>query len=213
MYKHLIFDLDGTIVDTLPSIALAVNQTLKHFHKNYSYTDEEVRHFVGYGTPYLIKKAFKGDIENYDEVLAFYIEKQIITHLKNAKIFPKLKENLKSLSDIGYTLYIATNKPSPVATKIIPKLYGNNFFKDMVAQKKDTPKKPDPYVINQIINRYSLKLNECLYIGDSEVDLLTAKNAGVDACLVKYGYGGYDKIDEKLAKFVVNKPDDFRQFL
>lgn len=213
MYRHLIFDLDGTVADTLPSIALALNLTLKHFNKNFTYTVEETRFFVGHGTPYLIQKAFKNNIDNFDEVFDYYVRTQIKTHLDNATIFPGLKEKLQQLRDSGCTLYIATNKPAEVAPIVINKLYGDGFFKEIVAQKKDMPKKPDPYVINQIIKRYNLKPNECLYIGDSEVDLLSAKNAGIDACLVKYGYGHYDKINEALAKYIVNKPNDFQQFL
>lgn len=212
MFKHLIFDLDGTIVDTLPGIAKAINLTLKHFKKPYQWKIKDVYNFVGYGTPYLLTKAFKGKIANFDEVLDYYLPCQVRTH-RTVKLFPNLLATLNTLKKKGYKFYIATNKPIEVGPSVINRLYGKSYFVDTVYQKKDTPKKPDPYVVNEIIKRNKLKRDECLYIGDGEVDLLTAKKAKIKGALVKYGYGQYGKFSEKDALFIINRPKDLLKYL
>ena len=211
MYKNLIFDLDGTIIDTLPSITKSVNYTLKKSKKPYQYNVKEVYNFVGYGTPYLIGNAFKCmDIKKlpYDKILKIYLPIQLKIHLQYAKLFPKLKETLTKLKKKGYRLYVVTNKPIEVAPGTINKLYGDKFFKDVSCPYKDTPKKPDPYLLNKLIKKHKLQRKECIYIGDGLADLLTAKNGKIDSVLVKYGYGQYGKFDENMAKYIINKPEE-----
>lgn len=213
MYKHLIFDLDGTVADTLPCIIDAINYTLRYFKVPYQYQEKDGCNLIGYGTPYLVKKAFKDENCDVDKIVKIYIPIQRDIHIKHVKRFPVLISVLKQLKKRGYKLYIATNKPIEVGVPTIKKLYGSNFFTDEVYQLHKTPKKPDPYVVNQIINHNHLKKNECLYIGDSEVDLITAKNAGIDSMLVKWGYGKYGKFNEKLAKFVIKSPKELLNYL
>ncbi|MCQ2753228.1 MAG: HAD family hydrolase [Bacilli bacterium] len=214
MYKHLIFDLDGTIVDTLPGITEAVNLALKHFRKSWRWKKKDVYNFVGYGTPYLINCAFKGLPLDLDTVLDYYLPTQAITHQrKDVKIFHGLLKTLNKLKARGYTLYIATNKPVEVGPSVIARLYGENYFKDAVYQTRTMPKKPDPYVINEIIRRNQLDRNECLYIGDSEVDLKAAKNAKIASALVKYGYGQYGKFSEDDAIFKIKHPKELLKHL
>ncbi|MCQ2796613.1 MAG: HAD family hydrolase [Bacilli bacterium] len=213
MYKHLIFDLDGTIVDTLPSIIKSINLTLKHFKAPYQYTIKDGPRLVGWGTPYLVKTAFKDENCDYEKIVKYYLPTQAKVHLKQAKLFPGIKETLATLKKRGYILYIATNKPIEVGPPTINKLYGKDFFKDASYQKLKTPKKPDPYVVNEIIKRNHLKRKECLYIGDSEVDIATAKNAKIDCLLVTFGYGRYKEFDVKKAKFIINKPQELLNYL
>lgn len=213
MYKHLIFDLDGTIVDTLPSIIKSINATLKHFKMPYRYTCKDGPLLVGYGTPYLIRTAFKDENCDVKKIMSYYVPTQAKIHEKEAVLFPHILETLKTLKKRGYKLYIATNKPIEVGVVTINKLYGKNFFVDAVYQKNDTPKKPDPYVVNEIIKHNHLKRKECIYIGDSEVDILTAKNAKIDCILVTYGYGRYKDFDHKKAKFCINKPQELLNYL
>lgn len=213
MYKHLIFDLDGTIVDTLPCIIDAINYTLKYFKKPYHYQLKDGPSLIGYGTPYLVKKAFKDENCDLKKIVDVYLPIQLKTHLKSAKAFPGMISTLRELKKRGYHLYIATNKPIEVGPDTIKKIYGNKLFTDACYQTFDTPKKPNPYVINEIIKNNKLKRKECLYIGDGEVDLITAKNAKIDSMLVKYGYGRYGEFNEKKAKFVINNPKELLKYL
>ena len=134
-------------------------------------------------------------------------------HLKKAKLFPNTLSTLTRLKKRGYKLYIATNKPIEVAKPLINKLYGKHFFKDAIYQKNDLPKKPNPYIVNEIIKRNHLKRKECIYIGDSEVDIITAKRAKIDCILVTYGYGRYQEFDPKKATFYINKPQELLNYL
>ncbi len=214
MIKNLIFDLDGTLLDTLPPISKAINITLKHYKLKYKVSVKECRDYIGYGTPYLLKSAFHNeDRDDYDEAMKYYIKKQIITHKEKVKAFKDMIPSLKSLKKKGYKLFIATNKPYEIATLAINKVYGNNFFIDMEAQKKDTPKKPDPYVINEIIRRNKLKRKECIYIGDHECDVRTSINAKIPCLILKHGYGHLSDPVFKKAKKIINSPKDIIKYL
>ena len=214
MYKNIIFDLDGTILDTLSSITDAVNETLKIFKKNYFYSCDEIKKFIGHGNKFLIKKAFKIVDDNFDltKIMQVYSLLQLNISLKKTKIFPGLYDVLKKIKK-KYKIYIATNKQYDTTLKIIKNFFNIDFFNDIIAQTEKTLKKPDPDIINQIIERNNLKKNECLYVGDSEIDLLTAKNANIDFCLVKYGYGQYGNFDESFSKFIIFEPQELLNIL
>jgi len=214
MIKNLIFDLDGTLLDTLPPICKAINITLKHYKLKYVVSVKECRDYIGYGTPYLLKSAFHNeDRDDYDEAIKYYIKKQLITHKEKVEAFPYLIASLKDLKKKGYKLYIATNKPYEIAELAINKVYGKDFFIDMEAQKNNTPKKPDPYVINAIIKRNKLKRKECIYIGDHECDVQTAINAKIPCLILKHGYGHLDKPIFKKAKKIINSPKEIINYL
>jgi len=213
MIKNLIFDLDGTLLDTLPAITKAANLTLKHFKKNYQLPTKEVVNYIGYGTYYLLKNCFRDDLkDDFDEVYKYYVSKQVLTH-KIAKPYPYLKSSLISLKKKGYKLFVATNKPNEVANSSLLRVYGKTFFIDIEAQKKDTPKKPDPYVVNQIISRNKLNRKECIYIGDHECDIKTAINAKIPCIILQYGYGHYSDPIFKKCKKVINSPKEIINYL
>lgn len=213
-FKHLLFDLDGTILDTLEAITFALNVTTEHFNLGIKLTKEEVKVNLGRGTPYLIKNCFKNDNLDYDNLLIpFFIEQQLDAHKKYCKLFPNLKDELILLKNQGYKLYVATNKPQKVASFIIPYLYGDNFFEFIQGQDKNIKKKPDPEVINIIVKKFNLNKDECLYIGDSIVDLETAKNANMKSCLVKYGFDDYSKINKSKIIYSINNPKELKDIL
>lgn len=214
MIKNLIFDLDGTLLDTLPCICKAANITLKHYNMKHFVSIKECREYIGYGTSYLLKNCFHNqDRNDYDEIVTYYINKQKLTHKQNVKTFPYLTSALKDLKKKGYKLFIATNKPYQVAELVITKIYGKNFFVDMEAQKTNTPKKPDPYVINQIIKRNKLIRKECIYIGDHECDVRTANNAKIPCLVLLQGYGHYEDPIFKKAKKLLNSPKEIIKYL
>lgn len=206
MYKHILFDLDGTVIDTLPALVEAANRTLKKFNfKRTPVTLKEAAPYMGHGTPYLVKCCFKNADLDYNPIVKYYISQQLITHPKLAKEYPNTTKALLLLQALDYSFYIATNKPQPVADLIIPHIFGKDLFKCVVGQNDSRAKKPNPEVINIVINKYKLKRSECLYVGDSHIDILTAKNAKIDCCLITHGYDNYEHMDKKDAKYVIKE--------
>ncbi len=213
-YKHLIFDLDGTVADTLEGITSSLNLTLKHLNYPFNYTEEETKSFIGKGSPHLLKMATKRNHiteEDISNIFDFYIPCQAEEQLKYAKIFPGLYDVLVELKNNDYKLYIATNKPVQLAKTLLDKLYGVNFFVEIIAQDEKIKKKPDSMVVDIIVNKYKLDRNECIYIGDCDVDILTAINSHIDSVLVTYGYGFYDKKYPQQPSYIASSPNELKK--
>lgn len=184
MKTGIIFDLDGTLLSTLEDLTDAVNYTLR-FYSLPERTIEEVRTFVGYGARNLIKSALPGkDTDpDTDEVLATY-QAYYATH---AQIKTRPYDGiLDALAEIGreFPIAIVSNKPD-VATKPLCKEYfGETIF--ALGEKAGCPRKPAPDMV--YAGMKAIGVEKCIYVGDSEVDVQTAKNAGVPCLSVLWGF-------------------------
>lgn len=213
--KNLIFDLDGTIIDTLDCIVDSINISMEHFSYPYKYNREDVKHFIGYGAREFIRRALKNkDLseEYIDYFFEFYIPLQRKLHFEKAEAFKGLKEILQELKDNGMKLFVVTNKPAPVAIPLVKKIYGDDFFIDIIGVDKSVTPKPDPYMVNIIMNKYNLKADETCYVGDSIIDLRTAQNTSMRSIITLYGYGLYDEFPLNEATYLIKDVNDFKQF-
>ena len=185
--KLLIFDLDGTLVNTVEDLNNGINYAL---NKNGypSRSVDHTAHAIGNGIfvtilrslPYEDEAAAKICLKDFRN---FYKEH----YLDNSFAYIGMKDALIKLKERGYLLAVATNKLDEIAKKMIDRLYPNIF--DIVqGDSPYLPKKPDPTIINQVIDDLGVNKTKTTYIGDSEVDIQTAKNAEVDLILVDYGF-------------------------
>jgi phosphoglycolate phosphatase len=213
MYKALFFDLDGTLLDTLTDIRRAINEALAECGFKLSYSKQECHALIGNGADYLVHKAL-GEFdtpENYAKLKKAYMPLYAKYQNDHTKPFNGLPTILQFLKNKDYKLFVCSNKPDALAKVVVPAHYGEGLFTEIVGHIEGDPVKPDPIIVNRLIDKYGLSREECLFVGDSLPDLLTANNAGLKLCLCTWGYGFYkpDLLGE--AAYVINKPKDLVQ--
>ena len=183
----LIFDLDGTLVNTVIDLNNGINYALK---KN-GFPTRSVNHTskaIGNGIYITILRSLPTkDEESAKKCLVDFRDYYKNHYQDNSKRYKGMLSTLKVLKRKGYYLAVATNKLDEIANKLISELYPN-IFDMVVGDRMDLPKKPDPAVINYVINKLEINKKEVTYIGDSEVDILSANNAEVKLVLVDYGF-------------------------
>jgi len=210
MIKAIIFDLDGTLLDTTKDIQNALNQVLIKHHIN-PITLNETKSFLGYGAGVLVDKALKGNMENRD-----VIYKEYISHYeKNANIFTRPYDDMMELlSEIKpfYKLGVVSNKHQKALNEVI-EYHFPNVFDIVIGESNGIPKKPDKAMLIKAIERLGIKINESIYIGDTEVDYLTAKNAYMQSIIVTYGFRSYDELKKLNAAIYVHNVKDLKELL
>ena len=197
--KTVIFDLDGTVLNTLVDLKNAVNHGLKT--RNLPEKDLEfIRKAIGNGTQVLIKRCTPENITEEERSLVFNAFKNYYLehYADNTKPFDGILEMLKSLKG-KVNLALVSNKDDDLTRKLINKEFPDIF--DIVQGSYfDQPKKPDPHLINKIIKENNLNKKDCLYIGDTNIDKESANNAGLEYRLVNYGF----RTKEELQKMCPN---------
>ena len=187
--KYIIFDLDGTILDTLQDLTNAVNYGLKSFSLPEKDIDF-VRLAIGNGTKVLIKRCTPCDISEEERSKVFCIFKDYyFKHFTdNTKPYPGIFEMLLKLKETGNVkLVVLSNKDDDLTKQLINKEFPRVF--DIIQGSYiDKPRKPNPYLIYKIFNENNINKSDCLYVGDTNVDKETADNAGIKYLLVNYGY-------------------------
>ena len=171
MYRACIFDLDGTLTDTLESLTYSVNETMKEIGLP-GITSGQCREFVGNGAKVLIEKTLKasGDEElaRFDEAFAAYrrIFDKCCTY--RVKPYPGIPEMLREMKERGLRLGVLSNKPDRQAVHVVEEIFGKGVFDHIQGQKDGVPRKPDPTAVLSIAGEFGASPSETLYIGDSE---------------------------------------------
>ncbi len=188
MSKTIIFDLDGTLLDTLDDLADSVNFALDR--KNLPLRSrEEVRHFVGNGIRALVHRSVPDDCpaELEEKVFAEFKEHYILNCKVKTKPYAGIEELLIKLKADGFKLGVVSNK-ADTAVKELMDFYFPNMFDTVCGEKENVRKKPAPDSVFESIRQLKSTTEETLYIGDSDVDFLTSKNAGTRCILVSWGF-------------------------
>ena len=187
-----VFDLDGTLVDTLGEITDALNRVLEG-HQRRSLSREEVMTLVGHGPNTLIARAWSatGAKAGKGEILGISNE-YFREYQRNARgasrPYPGVHEGLQRLIQRGWKLGVCTNKDGTAARSLIRKLGWGDWIR-VVVSGDETVRKPDPRPLKLALKRMGAGSGRHLFVGDSEVDLQTAQNASVEAVFVRHGYG------------------------
>jgi phosphoglycolate phosphatase len=185
----LIFDLDGTLVDSRLDLANAVNATRLHMGMA-PLANERVYTYVGNGAPVLIRRAI-GDQATEAEVqeaLEYFLEYYRDHDLDNTVLYPGVKESLDRFRDAGKRMAVLTNKPVRMSCAIVEGLgVGEHFFRVYGGNSFEF-KKPNPIGIDTLIAEAAVGREGALMVGDSSVDVATARNAGIRCCGVTYGF-------------------------
>ena len=217
--KLLAFDVDGTVLDTLDSIIHHVNESL---HENGFYRVDDREYFkkiLGYGSKYLIEKALIFPYNHIydknltDEILEYYMKRYEKEPSYLTKPYPGMKELLVKLKEEGYILVAYSNKPHDVLIKVMSDIFEEGLFDEIEGIKSGAPTKPDPTVLNDIIEKYGVTKEEACYIGDSDVDMATAKNAGVHAIAVTWGFRTREQLEELKPEFIVDNAEELKEVI
>jgi phosphoglycolate phosphatase len=185
----LIFDLDGTLIDSKLDLAHAVNATRAHMGLP-ALDHERVYSYVGNGAPALIRRAMGAQASDAEvqEALEFFLEYYRDHYLDYTTLYPGVREALDRLRKAGKRMAVLTNKPVKISRAIIDGLgVGGHFFQVYGGNSFDM-KKPDPIGVQTLMRETGIPAERTVMIGDSSVDIQTARNAGVAAYGVTYGF-------------------------
>lgn len=213
--KMIIFDLDGTLVNTLEDLAVSTNEALKLYGYQ-EHSIEAYRHFVGNGIYKLIERALPKDSRTEETVNL--LKEAFITyydaHLTDyTNPYEGIEEMLEKLKEEGIQLAVVTNKPHVQALRVVEACFKPGTFMQVVGQQDGVPHKPDPTVIRKMLDTYGLVEEEVLYIGDSDVDMQTARNAKLRGIGVAWGFRGEEELRENGAYAVLEKAEELLQYI
>ena len=209
-YKAAIFDLDGTLLDTLDDLHAMVNHTMDVFSFPRR-TREEVRCFVGNGVDKLIELSVPGGLENpqYSDAI-----KECRTYYaansegKFTKPYDGILELIDKLNDAGIKVAVVSNKIHPATVKLCEKHFPTIEHAYGEREAEGIRRKPHPDMVYYAAERLGVELSECVYIGDSEVDVITSKNAGVDCISVLWGFRDREMMEEYGATIFAENTDE-----
>ena len=211
MKKLLIFDLDGTLADTLPSITRAINLAAAEFGYP-ERTYEDVRRAIGNGAKLLCKRLMPEDEAQSDErVKAFldcYESKYDLTYAEADTCYDGMSETLAELYKRGYMIAVLSNKQDKYVKPIAAQLIPEPMLGYAAGQREGYPKKPDPAVPLSIVEMLGADISACAFIGDSDVDVKTGKNMGATAVGCDWGYRPRAELIDSGADFVISRPEE-----
>lgn len=205
-YKAIIFDLDGTLLDTLEDLADSANHVLKEAGYP-TRTIQEVRTFVGNGIRKLIERSVPENTptENIDAVHKNFIAYYGEHCMEKTKPYDGIMELLPALQKAGCKIAVVSNK-ADYAVQILCDKYFKNTFDAALGEQTGIPKKPAPDMVYKVLNTLNLSPSEAVYVGDSDVDILTARNSNMDEIIVDWGFRDRTYLEEQGAKVLVSTP-------
>lgn len=214
--KACIFDLDGTLTNTLESMTYSVNLTLEEMGLS-KITKDQCRLFVGNGARVLMEKSLKaaGDtdasrIEDGMEIYGRIFDQNCTYHVTPYEGIPEM---LKALKDKGIQLAVLSNKPDRQTVKVVKAIFGEELFDYAQGQKEGIRRKPEPDGVWYLMEQMHVSKEECLYIGDSEVDAATGRNAGLKTIGVLWGFRDRKTLETAGADDLIDRPDELLQFV
>ena len=214
--KACIFDLDGTLTDTLESLAFSVKETLKEMGLPQITTDE-CRSFVGNGARYLMERSLEAagdrELSRIEEGMEVYgrIFDENCTYLVTP--YEGITGTLMQMKDKGIKLAVLSNKPHRQTKKVVERIFGEDVFDCVQGQKEGIARKPDPDGIYRLLEEMQAGREECLYVGDSEVDVETGRNAGVRMVGVSWGFRSREVLRAAGAGTIIDSPEELMQFV
>lgn len=216
MYKACIFDLDGTLTDTLDSLAFSVNETLKEMELP-QITREQCRIFVGNGSRVLMEKTLRtaGDKElsRIDEAMDVYGRIFDANCTYHVIPYEGITGMLDEMRAAGMKLAVLSNKPDKQAVHVVESVFGKQTFQWIQGQKEGVPRKPDPTAALLIAEALGAEPQETVYVGDSEVDIATGAAAKMRTIGVTWGFRGREKLKEAGAAHIVDAPSEILELV
>ena len=218
--KVILFDLDGTLINSSPDLASAVNHMLKTLDRD-TFSEGVIHGWVGNGAQVLVKRALSGQSEidvNLDSVLfekaldiflSFYAENLCVATVT----YPNVSSTLKALKSKGYRLAIVTNKPFAFVEPILEGLKLSGLFELILGGDSLSQKKPDPMPLLHVCKTLGVAVDDCVMVGDSKNDILAANACGMQSIGVTYGYNYGEDIGVYEPSMIIDDFGDLLKFL
>ena len=210
----IIFDFDGTLINSVPDLTLAINTMLSHFELP-EVPVEEVAPFIGNGARTLVKRALNHSMidaeitdEFFEVAFAFYLKSYGEVPCKDTYLYPSVEETLEYLDEKAYKMVICTNKPYAFIEPLLDQLNIKQFFKIWIGEDSLAETKPNAAPLLHLANEMNTSTEKCIMVGDSKNDILAAQNAKMDSIGLTYGYNYNEHIADYNPTIVV---DDFAQ--
>lgn len=214
MIKAVIFDLDGTLLNTIDDLGNSVNYMLKKL--NYpTFTIDEYKYKVGNGMRSLIERSLPKDCQSESELenaLKIFMEHYEEHKTDNTAPYKGIPELLKKLRERGIKTAVVTNKADTAAKPLISGIFPN-LFDEVTGQKEGVPTKPDPTAVFNTMKTLGVVPEECIFVGDSSVDMKTAVNCKAKAVGVLWGFRKADELKENGAEALIEKPEELLKYI
>ena len=207
-YKTYIFDLDGTLLSTLADLAASTNYALRTHHMPERSLDE-VRRFVGNGVKKLMERAIPDGLNNplFEETFATFRQHYMQHNLATTQPYPGIMQLLEQLKAEGKNIAVVSNKFYAATRELC-----HHFFGDLVpvaiGEREDIRKKPAPDTVIEALRELGVDKEGAVYIGDSDVDIMTAKNSGMPCVSVLWGFRDKEFLLEHGATTLISQPED-----
>lgn len=206
--KCAVFDLDGTLVNTIDDLGAACNALILKYGFDAEWSEQDYKKFVGNGAKRLVSRAFKDSLDNetleerYNEFKSIYNE----IKLNNAHSYDGIIEQLNILKEKGIKLAVVTNKPDEAARGMVEHIFGENYFDVIIGCVDGVPTKPDPATTKMALDAMCCTASEAIYFGDSEVDMQTARNAGIEAVGCSWGFRSFETLFKENPSVIIDEP-------
>lgn len=207
-YQTYIFDLDGTLLSTLNDLAASTNYALRTHHMP-ERTIDEVRQFVGNGVKKLMERAIPGGTENpdFDETFATFRQHYMQHNLDTTKPYPGVMEMLQQLHDEGKNVAVVSNK-FYAATRELCLHFFAHLVPVAIGEREDIRKKPAPDTVLEALRQMGVSSKGAVYIGDSDVDVMTARNSGMPCISVLWGFRDKEFLLQHGATTFISSPEE-----
>lgn len=213
--RAVIFDLDGTLVDSIEDLGLSVHYALGSLGYDSSRDPKVYAPMVGNGTKKLVERAMKQfhvPDELFPDIFSAFQSIYEKCALEHTVAYPGITELLQNLKVHGVLMAVHTNKPDSIAKKIVGHLFPD-IFCGVFGQKEGIPLKPAPDVSLQIARQFGLSVAEVAFCGDSNVDIYTAQNAGMFSIGVLWGFRDETELKSAGAQAIVRVPDEIKKYI
>lgn len=212
-YELIVFDMDGTILDTLEDLKNSMNHTLR-LHSMPERTLDEIRSFVGNGIRKLIERAVVNGTPN-EKIEAIYKDfmKHYEVHCADfTKPYDGINDLIQELRNRGYKTAVVSNKAHDAVLDLCEQ-YFPSLFDLALGEKPEIAKKPAPDMVNLALKKLQIPREEAVYIGDSDVDVATARNSNLDMIAVDWGFRTREFLIEQGAETIVSNPEEILQLV
>ena len=209
MKKLVIFDLDGTLLNTIADLAQSTNHALNVL--GYPTHEESAYNFmVGNGINKLFERALPETAKNEENVLR--VRKEFIPYYDahnadKSHPYPGIPELLEQIQSQGLQIAVASNKYQAATAKLVAHYFAEGTFATVYGQRDNVPTKPDPTVVYNILAETGYTRDETLYVGDSSVDMRTAANSGLRSVAVTWGFRPRKELEENGAVYIIDRPE------